>query len=117
MGNVVTGEGNIVASRKRAEYVASEAIEAFLGVSDDPEASRDDLHDPMAAEAHRTVASVAEPLSSRPPPSEAEYEATLARVAGRQRRDPGEDRDGLEGWLELVARSRASSAPPVARLR
>lgn len=105
VGNVVTGKGNIVASRKHAEHVASDAIEAFLGVSDDPESARDDLHDPMAAEAHVTMASVAEHLSSQPPPSAAAYEAILARVAERQRsvNYPEKNGDRFEDWLESVA--------------
>jgi NADPH-dependent glutamate synthase beta subunit-like oxidoreductase len=105
VGNVVTGKGNIVASRKHAEHVASDAIEAFLGVSDDPEAARDALRDPMTAEAQHTLTGVVEHLSSQSPPSAAAYEATLARVAERQRsvNYPAEDGDRFEKWLALVA--------------
>jgi len=33
-GNVVTGKGNIVASRKHATHVAAKVIEAFLGLGE-----------------------------------------------------------------------------------
>jgi ferredoxin--NADP+ reductase len=104
VGNVVTGKGNIVASRKHAAHVASDAIEDFLGVSDDPEATRGDLHDPMAADAKRTVESVAEHLSSQPPTTAAEQEATLARVAKRQQavNYHEEGADSFGSWIERV---------------
>lgn len=101
VGNVVTGKGNIVASRKHAEHVSSDAIEAFLGVSDDLEAARDDLNNPTLAEAQRIVASVAEHLSSQPSPSAAAYKTTLARVAERQR--AVNYSGNFEDWLNRVA--------------
>ncbi len=101
VGNVVTGKGNIAASRKHANHVTSHAIEAFLGLSDDPEASRKALNDPSTNAARQTAAEVGKHLSNQPPPSAEEYEATLQRVAERQRAVdyPGQ----LDRWLELVA--------------
>ena len=100
VGNVVTGKGNIVASRKHADHVTSEAIERFLGVADDADGSDDEIPSPAAAKAEQIATNVAEHLSSQPAPSDAERKATLERVAARQR-DVDYTGD-YESWLARV---------------
>ncbi len=100
VGNVVTGKGNIVASRRHAEHVTVEAIEGFLGVSDDVEKAREALRDPQEQVAHATAESVVDHLETQPQPAREAYEATLARISERQKSVAytGE----LDSWLELV---------------
>lgn len=101
VGNVVTGKGNIIASRKHAEHVALDAIEGFLGVSEDVEGARDKIRDPKADVAHATAESVSEHLDSQPAPTGEAHESTLARIAERQK---AVDYTGkLDSWLTLVA--------------
>jgi hypothetical protein len=47
-GNVVTGKGNIVASRKHAREVSATVLEAFLGVGDHGHAGEEKLADAIA---------------------------------------------------------------------
>ncbi|HIM02300.1 MAG TPA: hypothetical protein EYG46_15060 [Myxococcales bacterium] len=101
VGNVVTGKGNIVASRKHAERVTTAAIEIFLGVNENPEASREDLASPAAAQAEQIANDVVAQLTVRPEPSESARKATLERVAARQR-EVNYTND-FNAWLELVA--------------
>ncbi|MCP4039057.1 MAG: hypothetical protein GY733_19115, partial [bacterium] len=101
VGNVVTGKGNIVASRRHAEHVTVEAIEGFLGVSDDVEKARKALRDPQEQVAHATAESVVDHLETQPQPTHEAYEATLARISERQKSVAytGE----LDSWLEIVS--------------
>ena len=100
VGNVVTGKGNIVASRKHAEQVTSEAIEAFLGVADDSEVTRETLASPAAAKAEQIASSVVDHLESQSVPTDSERKATLERIAARQREV---DYHGdFNTWLERV---------------
>ncbi len=100
VGNVVTGKGNIVASRRHAAEVSTAAIEAFLGVADDVEAGRAALAAPAVTAAGDLAEDVKEHLAQIPHPSADAYEATIARVAERQKAvDYAGD---LASWLELV---------------
>ncbi len=101
VGNVVTGKGNIVASRKHAEHVTDIAIEGYLGVSDDPEAAREDLESRTATGADEFADTVAENLAAAPPPDPAAFDATLARVTERQK--TVNYAGDFESWLKLVA--------------
>jgi ferredoxin--NADP+ reductase len=84
VGNVVTGKGNIVASRKHAARVSEEAIEHFLGL--DTSGSEPDaiITSASAGAAAETADQVAAHLESQPTPDAASIEKTLARVAERQ---------------------------------
>ncbi len=100
VGNVVTGKGNIIASRKHAAEVSVSAIEAFLGVGEEFESGRDKLADPSVSAAARTADSVSEHLENTDPPTNGEYAATLSRVEERQK---AVDYTGdLTSWLKLV---------------
>ena len=98
VGNVVTGKGNIVASRKHATEVSKEAIEAYLGVGDgDPtvvaeaRAGRD-----AAAE---TADQIATRLDEAILPSREAAEALVAKVTARQTQVGFED---YKSWMDRV---------------
>jgi len=101
VGNVVTGKGNIIASRKHAERVSIEAIEGFLGVGDDGGGAHNEIHDAKTQAAHRAGEIVADRLQQQSPPTSEVYETTLARIA--QRQDAVDYTGNLTSWLELVA--------------
>jgi len=79
VGNVVTGKGNIVASRKHAGEVSQQAVEIFLGVSDDPNAVEE--FEPAGAE---VAESVAQQLQAVPTISLEDRQTLLDRIADRQ---------------------------------
>jgi NADPH-dependent glutamate synthase beta subunit-like oxidoreductase len=86
-GNVVTGKGNIVASRKHATYVSQRMAEAFLGLGDPLEgghAGEEGLLAGTAAAARKTADGVSAALKPLPPPAPAMLERLLARVRERQ---------------------------------
>jgi ferredoxin--NADP+ reductase len=100
-GNVVTGTGNIAASRKHAIHVANDAVEAFLGIGDDPKAAREKFAIPYAGSTHETADAISAFLEASGPPDASLRKALLDRVASRQK---AVDYTGeLESWLELVA--------------
>jgi len=84
-GNVVTGKGNIVASRKHAKYVSEEAVEHYLGVGegDDIDAIREGLGTPEG-QAAGVANSIADELAAQPPPNPEQVEAALDLVRKRQ---------------------------------
>ncbi|MEN8182640.1 MAG: FAD-dependent oxidoreductase [Myxococcota bacterium] len=98
-GNVVTGKGNIVASRKHAEHVSEHVIERFLGLGDGHE-GEEVLADGADAQAAATAEAVAGSLAAQPPLPPDALEALLARIAARQEA-VGYDGDYRE-WLARV---------------
>ena len=102
VGNVVTGKGNIVASRKHAAHVSEYAIERFLGVAATgghagEEALVDAAHAAAAEEAEKVAAKIeAQPSRSRP----REVAALVERVRARQR-EVGYGGD-YRAWIEKV---------------
>jgi len=100
VGNVVTGKGNIVASRKHAIHVSERAIESYLGVSDaDPEAGRDARPDAAADAAAALAEEVGDRLAASPPPSDEVAEALRERVAARQREVGYQD---YKSWRDAI---------------
>jgi len=99
-GNVVTGKGNIVASRKHAAHVVEEALEPYLGLSDDGHAGEEAMLEPALAAARAEADRVAMQLAEKRPPSPEEIAQTLARVAERQR-SVGYT-GSFERWIEQV---------------
>jgi NADPH-dependent glutamate synthase beta subunit-like oxidoreductase len=84
-GNVVTGKGNIVASRKHARDVSETVIEAFLGIGgENGHAGEEKLADALAADARAEAARIADAISVQPPISAAALAAVRERVAKRQ---------------------------------
>ena len=100
VGNVVTGKGNIVASRKHAAHVTEDAIERFLGLAEDGHAGEEALLEPARAEARAQAQEVADGLEARPPLPAERVAALLERVRARQRA-VGFGGD-LAAWLEKV---------------
>jgi hypothetical protein len=99
-GNVVTGKGNIVASRKHAEAVSEWVIERFLGLGDGGHAGEEALAGAAGVAARAQADAIARDLAPRPRLSPGELAALLARVAERQRA-VGYDGD-FPGWMRKV---------------
>ena len=96
VGNVVTGKGNIVASRKHASQVSQEAIEAYLGVADEGvEASWNEGLTSDVAEAAEGIGSH---VVAQPGIDSAAISNIETRIRERQR-DVGYDGE-LASWLE-----------------
>jgi ferredoxin--NADP+ reductase len=98
VGNVVTGKGNIVASRKHAAHVSEEAIESFLGLGDErsdaSEVGATAVGQASRETADRVAAELGEPLSTDT------VAAILAKVEARQSAIgyPGD----YKAWMEQV---------------
>jgi ferredoxin/flavodoxin---NADP+ reductase len=101
VGNVVTGKGNIVASRKHAAQVYEDALASFLGLGEDGHANEAALAADGHAGAAQTANRVAAQFAAAEPPAPAVAEAILARVHERQRA-VGYD-GNLAAWLAKVA--------------
>jgi NADPH-dependent glutamate synthase beta subunit-like oxidoreductase len=83
-GNVVTGKGNIVASRKHAREVSETVLEAFLGVGPDGHAGEEALAEAIGADARAEAARITDAISVQPPIGAAELAAVRERVSKRQ---------------------------------
>jgi hypothetical protein len=99
VGNVVTGKGNIVASRKHATQVSEAAVEAYLGVGEGEDRTIATDVRPAADHAAQAAESVLASLGNANAPS-AEQSSTLReRIAGLQRAVGYED---YQSWMERV---------------
>jgi hypothetical protein len=83
-GNVVTGKGNIVASRKHAREVSGTVIEAFLGIAESEHAGEEALADALAADARADAARIADEIAVQPRISAAALARVRERVGQRQ---------------------------------
>lgn len=99
VGNVVTGKGNIVASRKHATQVSQEAIEVYLGVADGDEAS-EPPPSPATNAASELAESVSRQIQDMPSMSAQEQTALKERIENRQR-SVGYLGD-LSAWFEKI---------------
>jgi hypothetical protein len=98
VGNVVTGKGNIVASRKHATQVSEDAIEAYLGIGEGDreaalEARKTDNRGARAAD--NVIAS----LDDAQAPSPEQAEKLRSRIAARQKEVGFDD---YKSWMESV---------------
>ncbi len=84
-GNVVTGKGNIVASRKHATRVSEHVIERFLGLGAEGHAGEEALLEGEHEAAARVAAAVTEATRAAPPHAPPALERVLSRVRERQR--------------------------------
>ncbi|MCZ6465610.1 MAG: FAD-dependent oxidoreductase [Proteobacteria bacterium] len=80
VGNVVTGKGNIVASRKHAAAVSHDAIEKFLGLDE----SGHEGEETLASAAREQADRVADAVGRQPPLDPASVAKILERVHLRQ---------------------------------
>lgn len=83
-GNVVTGKGNIVASRKHARQVEN-VVASFLGVSDDGHAAESALTDATRARLKENAKKIANAVGELPTISDEALERIRARVVERQK--------------------------------
>jgi hypothetical protein len=100
VGNVVTGKGNIVASRKHAAEVYEAALASFLGVNADGHRAEAALAGDAAAAAGAQASKIAAEIGRATAPSRAVAESILARVRERQRA-VGYTGD-FKSWIEKV---------------
>ncbi len=82
-GNVITGKGNIVASRKHAAMVSELLAERFLGLSGGHE-GEEEIVDAALAQARALADAVSEHLQAAEPLDAATLEGVLTRVRERQ---------------------------------
>ena len=100
VGNVVTGKGNIVASRKHAAEVYEAALASFLGVDGDGHRAEANLASGAAAAAGAQAAKIAAEIGKAAPPAAATLESILAKVRARQQA-VGYTGD-FKSWIEKV---------------
>jgi NADPH-dependent glutamate synthase beta subunit-like oxidoreductase len=98
-GNVITGKGNILASRKHARAVSETIIEAFLGLGEGDHEGEEALAESMSAGMREAAEKIASEIATQPPIEAPVLAALRARVAERQRTV---GYDGFEAWLERV---------------
>ena len=100
VGNVATGKGNIVASRKHARMVGEVVIAAFLGLSEDGHAGEEAL----AKEAHISAQEAAERIASevqKQPEIESDALASI-RKRVRERQQAVGYGGNYAAWIEQV---------------
>jgi ferredoxin/flavodoxin---NADP+ reductase len=102
VGNVVTGKGNIVASRKHAAHVSESAIEHFLGVAaSGGHAGEEKILDAAHAAAAEEAEKVAAKIEAQPPLAAGKVAELVERVRARQR-EVGYGGD-YRAWIEKVS--------------
>ncbi len=100
-GNVATGKGNIVASRKHAKSVASTLVEAFLGLGDDDDAvhaGEENISDALHAGATTAAEDIAHIIAAQPNIEPEVLASILERVKARQT-EVGYD-GNLQAWVD-----------------
>ena len=100
VGNIVTGKGNIVASRKHASRVAEEVIEKYLGLGEGGHDGEEAMLDEARERSARSADELARRIHGLPPLEPAVLEAIRKRVRARQATVgyPG----NLPAWLAKV---------------
>jgi hypothetical protein len=83
-GNVVTGKGNILASRKHSIRVGTHVIEQFLGLDEGHHAGEEAALDTITGSVNDAVQRIAEWVRTRPQLDNNQVEALLRRVRARQ---------------------------------
>ena len=87
VGNVVTGKGNIVASRKHATQVSKQAIEAYLGIADETVDRAESVGARTEVNAATETANqIATSLASAEPLNAEQARALLEKTSARQRK-------------------------------
>jgi len=85
VGNVITGKGNIIASRRHSIEVSEKLINSYLGLDGEDHAREDELWDPTAEKAGAEAEQIAGFVESLPTGSAPKVEAVLERVRQRQK--------------------------------
>jgi len=84
VGNVVTGKGNIMVSRRHSTEVSLRLIDHFLGLDKGEHAGEEKLLAPIAGTAEDAAAQVADIVAGRSPLSRDQVDAIVQRVRNRQ---------------------------------
>jgi len=100
-GNVVTGKGNIVASRKHAREVSATVMEAFLGLGEDGHAGEEALAASLGADARERGERIADAIERQPAISDEALAGVRKRVRARQQA-VGYDGD-YASWVKATA--------------
>ena len=100
-GNVVTGKGNIVASRKHAGHVAEEVIAAFLGVGERGHEGEEAVLDAARAETRAKAEAIAALVAGKPAHDAAAMATLKQKVRALQQR-VGHTGD-YAAWIAKVA--------------
>jgi NADPH-dependent glutamate synthase beta subunit-like oxidoreductase len=85
-GNVVTGKGNIVASRKHARAIGEAMIESFLGLAENGRQGEAALGDALRADAKVRAEEIADAIAKQPPIAPDALAALRTRVSERQKK-------------------------------
>jgi hypothetical protein len=99
-GNVATGKGNIIASRKHARAVSETIAAAFLGLTEDESARGEALAASAGSGASDTAKRIAAEIQKQPAIAPEALEGLRERVRERQRA-VGYDGD-FASWIEKV---------------
>jgi NADPH-dependent glutamate synthase beta subunit-like oxidoreductase len=104
-GNVVTGKGNIVASRKHAREIGKTVIEAFLGLGDADLSGEEGLAEARRNAMREQAEQIADEIKRQPPIQQATLASLRERVRERQRAVgyPGD----FQTWIDSVTPSDA----------
>jgi ferredoxin--NADP+ reductase len=99
-GNIVTGKGNIIASRKHAKQITETVVESFLGLSNDGHAGEAELADALHEGLQEAASGIATEIRVQPKIDAEALAMIRSRVAERQRA-VGYDGD-FKTWIEKV---------------
>jgi ferredoxin--NADP+ reductase len=99
-GNVVTGKGNIVASRKHSVSVSTHVIEQYLGVGNGKHDGEESLLAATTAAVDATANRLADQIRRGKPLGTAEVDTLMARV--RERQETVGYAGSYRDWLERV---------------
>ena len=98
VGNVVTGKGNIVASRRHAKGVAETLLSSYLGLTETTDAQAGEMMDAVQGRTAEEAEAVKRDVQALPPLEDGRLADIRARTAARQA-EVGYDGD-LKAWVE-----------------
>ncbi|HXV36151.1 MAG TPA: NAD-binding protein [Myxococcota bacterium] len=107
-GNIVTGKGNIIASRKHARQVTQLMVEDFLGIAHAERSAEAGIAEVAGARVRASAERIAAALEKQPPIRAEALESIRARVAARQR-EVGYDGD-FDAWIARVSPGRTATS-------
>jgi NADPH-dependent glutamate synthase beta subunit-like oxidoreductase len=99
-GNIVTGKGNIIASRKHARQIPETMVESFLGLANEGHAGEAGIGDALHEGIEEAASDIADEIQTQPKIGDEALATIRSRVAERQRA-VGYDGD-FKTWIEKV---------------
>ncbi|MBI4818608.1 MAG: FAD-dependent oxidoreductase [Deltaproteobacteria bacterium] len=103
-GNVVTGKGNIIASRRHAEHVAEALVERFLGLGSDGHAGEEQMFQGVVKTAELKAEAIGQAVARLPKADAATVEQLRLRAEARKAEVGAVGT--LIAWLDKVTPSR-----------